>query len=640
MFELLANYLSTYQLHVFAAILLIVGFSVSNQTYKTSFYFLGLIVFGYLYFSWRFLETIENFWHLIILIIELLSYFFSFLYIYLAQNFKQINRSKEADIYEKELLLKKTFPLVDVYIPTYNEPENIVKKTIIGALNIDYPNHQVYVLDDGKRDWLKKLSADLGANYIRRENNENAKAGNMNHALTLTKGEYVAIFDADFIPFSNFLKRTIGFFKDKKIAMVQTPQFFYNHDPIEFNSQIFQDLGDEQRLWFDDIIVARDFYNVATSCGSCSVVRRKSLDSIGGFPEETITEDYDTSIQFLEKGLITRYLNERLSVGLAAEDFNGFFGQRKRWAIGNISVWRNHFKRGVLLPFWNYIVLFDWYYFIQIPAKIFLAFIPLLFLYFGIPPFYIENIDQLIIHHWAFLFANFLVINHLATNAFVPFLSNAISYICSLNIFPAVLRSFSANFTPKFEVTPKGITEEKPDIYAKNFRAAIIFFNWILFVGIVALILNLSKDQLGSVVVASIWTVSTIISFYIGQKLLIPGIRHRKEERFDIATIFYGYKNLHEEKPEKIQIINISLGGILVKGNGLSELKFVRIKESSKPIAVQFIESFREDNVDYARFSFIDLNEESYKDLFKLIYNKSYIPIRRTRFSALKVLFK
>ena len=295
MFELLANYLSTYQLHVFAAILLIVGFSVSNQTYKTSFYFLGLIVFGYLYFSWRFLETIENFWHLIILIIELLSYFFSFLYIYLAQNFKQINRSKEADIYEKELLLKKTFPLVDVYIPTYNESENIVKKTIIGALNIDYPNHQVYVLDDGKRDWLKKLSADLGANYIRRENNENAKAGNMNHALTLTKGEYVAIFDADFIPFSNFLKRTIGFFKDKKIAMVQTPQFFYNHDPIEFNSQIFQDLGDEQRLWFDDIIVTRDFYNVATSCGSCSVVRRKSLDSIGGFPEETITDDYDDS---------------------------------------------------------------------------------------------------------------------------------------------------------------------------------------------------------------------------------------------------------------------------------------------------------------------------------------------------------
>jgi len=109
MFELLANYLSTYQLHVFAAILLIVGFSVSNQTYKTSFYFLGLIVFGYLYFSWRFLETIENFWHLIILIIELLSYFFSFLYIYLAQNFKQINRSKEADIYEKELLLKNFF---------------------------------------------------------------------------------------------------------------------------------------------------------------------------------------------------------------------------------------------------------------------------------------------------------------------------------------------------------------------------------------------------------------------------------------------------------------------------------------------------------------------------------------------------
>ena len=109
-------------------------------------------------------------------------------------------------------------PSVDVYIPTYNEPMEVLEKTITGVLCLDYPNFKAWVLDDGRRPWVKAFCEAKGVGYLTRPDNTHAKAGNINHALTKTSADFVAIFDADFIPQRNFLMRTVGFFADPGIG--------------------------------------------------------------------------------------------------------------------------------------------------------------------------------------------------------------------------------------------------------------------------------------------------------------------------------------------------------------------------------------------------------------------------------------
>jgi cellulose synthase (UDP-forming) len=140
---------------------------------------------------------------------------------------RRTNRSAEADRHERRLRAAPPvqLPAVDVFIPTYNEGLDVLERTIVGALGIDYPKLTVWVLDDGKRDWLREFCERKGAKYIRRDKNDHAKAGNINHALTVTSGEFVAPFDADFVPHRNFINRTLGFLDDDPtIGCVQTPR--------------------------------------------------------------------------------------------------------------------------------------------------------------------------------------------------------------------------------------------------------------------------------------------------------------------------------------------------------------------------------------------------------------------------------
>ena len=114
------------------------------------------------------------------------------------------------------------------------------------------------MLDDGRRPWLKEFCRDKGVGYLTRPNNAHAKAGNINHALTKTDAPYVAIFDADFIPQQNFLMRTMGFFADPKVGIVQTPHAFYNSDPMQTNLALRKTLPDDQRFFFEAIMPSRD----------------------------------------------------------------------------------------------------------------------------------------------------------------------------------------------------------------------------------------------------------------------------------------------------------------------------------------------------------------------------------------------
>ncbi|OOZ36705.1 hypothetical protein BOW52_10615 [Solemya elarraichensis gill symbiont] len=172
----------------------------------------------------------------------------------------------------------------------------------------------VWVLDDGKREWLKEFCKEHNVNYLTREDNSHAKAGNLNDGLKHASGELFAIFDADFVPLSDYLKRTTGFFvNNPDVGLVQTPQHFYNRDPIQSNLYLDKLLPDEQRLFFDVMAPCRDRWNAAFCCGSCSITRRKAVDEIGGIPTSSITEDLLTTLSLLKAGYKTIYLNEKLS---------------------------------------------------------------------------------------------------------------------------------------------------------------------------------------------------------------------------------------------------------------------------------------------------------------------------------------
>lgn len=229
---------------------------------------------------------------------------------------------------------------VDVYIPTYSEPIDLVRKTVLAAMAMDYP-HRTWILDDGRRQAMRALATELGCEYLARTDNVHAKAGNLNHALAHSQGELIVVFDADHAPRRDFLEKTLGYFDDAHVAFVQTPQDYYNLDSYQHRgSNASHEIWTEQALFFRVIQRGKDCWNSAFFCGSCAVVRRSSLERIGGFATGTITEDLHTSIRLHAAGFRSVYHAEPLAFGLAPESIEPFVTQRVRWGQGAMHVWR------------------------------------------------------------------------------------------------------------------------------------------------------------------------------------------------------------------------------------------------------------------------------------------------------------
>ncbi|HLF86291.1 MAG TPA: glycosyltransferase, partial [Nitrospiria bacterium] len=226
-----------------------------------------------------------------------------------------------------------TVPTVDILIPILNEPSDILYRTIIGCMNQDYPQGKlkVYVLDDGRRKETKTLAEKLSCGYITRPDNKDVKAGNLNNGLQYSKGELVLVFDCDHVPVRSFLRETVGFFLDPKVAFVQTPHHFYNPDTFQRNLKLEREICNEQDLFFHVIQPGRDHYNSAFFAGSGGIFRRSCLEDIGGFKTETLTEDLHTSMELHSRGYKSYYVNKDLSAGLSPESYTSYLKQRKRW---------------------------------------------------------------------------------------------------------------------------------------------------------------------------------------------------------------------------------------------------------------------------------------------------------------------
>ncbi len=226
-------------------------------------------------------------------------------------------------------------PTVDVFVCTYNEGVDVLGATLVGCDRITYP-HTTWVLDDGRRDEVRRLAERFGARYLSRPTNEHAKAGNINHALGRTDGQLILVLDADHVPQPDILDATVGYFDDPSVALVQTPHDFGNLDSF----QHFETGRHDQSMFFEVLMPGKDRHDGAFWCGSAAVILRHALEGIGGIATETVAEDFHTTIRLHGQGWHTRYHDETLVQGLAPHDLASFLLQRDRWARGNLAVLR------------------------------------------------------------------------------------------------------------------------------------------------------------------------------------------------------------------------------------------------------------------------------------------------------------
>lgn len=236
-----------------------------------------------------------------------------------------------------------TWPTVDIYVPSYNESLDVVRDTVLAAQCIDYPRDKmkIYILDDGKRNEFAVFASDAGVGYITRNDNKHAKAGNLNHAMTVTKGEYICVFDCDHVATRGFLQATVGsFLIDDRLALIQTPHYFYSPDPFERNLSAAREIPNEGALFYGPVQQGNDNWNATFFCGSCAVIRRSALEEIKGFAVETVTEDAHTALKLQRLGWNSAFLSIPLAAGLATERLGLHVIQRTRWARGMTQIFR------------------------------------------------------------------------------------------------------------------------------------------------------------------------------------------------------------------------------------------------------------------------------------------------------------
>lgn len=231
-------------------------------------------------------------------------------------------------------------PGVAIFITVAGEPKEVIYRTALAATTLSYDTFHVFILNDGyvagKPNWheAEEVATELGIRCITRTTPGGAKAGNINHALSLTDEEIIVLFDADMAPHSDFLEKVIPYFADPRTGFVQAPQFYTNAQRNDVSGAAWE----QQELFFGPIMEGKDRVNSAFICGTNVAIRREALNSVGGLYEKSIAEDFLTSLLIHKKGWQSYYLPVVLAEGLAPEDLLSYYKQQLRWARGSLEV--------------------------------------------------------------------------------------------------------------------------------------------------------------------------------------------------------------------------------------------------------------------------------------------------------------
>lgn len=453
------------------------------------------------------------------------------------------NRTAEADHDVPKLLAKSKLPKVDVLICTYNEDRDILERTIIGTVAINYPNFQAWVCDDGRRPWLKELCETHNVGYLTRGDNAHAKAGNINAALkrlaTLdSKPDFIAILDADFIPLPDFLTRTLALALDDDVGIVQTPQHFFNPDPIQSNLALTKVWPDEQRFFFDIVMASKDAWNAAFCCGTSSIIRFDALQSIGGFPTDSVTEDYLVSLRLREKGFRTVYLNEILSLGLAPEGLAEYTGQRSRWCLGFVQICRGAsgpLRWGNGLPVVDRVMLCET--FLHWSAthlfRVLAVIVPALYLLFDVQAVHANVVDA-IWHLAPFVVVQSAIFLWLTEGRVMPLMTDLYQMLCATEVLKSVWSGLLRPNGQKFKVTAKGGDRSRQFIQWPLLRIFGILL-LLTSLGILnAFVIDPSRPLADSAAIALFWSWYNIIILLLCCYVCAEQQQRRNGERFDV----------------------------------------------------------------------------------------------------------
>ena len=455
---------------------------------------------------------------------------------------RTIDRSAEVKAGLKRVASAAPVPLVDVFICTYNEEKAILERTIIGATGLEYGNYRVWILDDGRRPWLKSLTEELGCHYLTRPDNLHAKAGNINNALRHVAGlrdkpEFVSILDADFVPMPGFLTRVTSLMEDTTVGVVQTPQHFINPDPIQSNLAATDVWPDEQRFFFDILMPAKDAWGVAFCCGTSSVIRFSRLMEIGGFPTDSVTEDYLVTLRLKERGYRTVYLNERLTLGLAPEGLKEYITQRGRWCLGLMQIARGRsgpFSRQSKLNFIDRFSLLDAFmsWAAVYGTKVLGLVVPWLYLLFGIKAVY-ADLFELLKYFLPFYVWHAFTMAWISRGRSLAIMTDVSQYIAAPAVLRAVIVGLIKPKGHKFKVTAKGGDRSHKFIEWPLLRlygsALLITLLSIAY----AFIINPRGESIAYGGLALAWSLYNAVVLALVCFICIEQPRRRKSERFE-----------------------------------------------------------------------------------------------------------
>lgn len=581
---------------------------------------------GFSYLVWRIFFTIDYssnlLWPLTLLGAEIYSFIVFAIFAFAAVNLRHsLPLQKAKDI--------NYFPSVDIFICTYNESENILKDTIAGCKNIRYKNKKIHLLDDGNRPAIKQLAADFGINYITRDSNEGFKAGNINNALKHTDSELIAVFDADHIPVSTFLLELVDYFKDFNTGIVQTPQHFMNPDPFQKNLVVGKPMSNEQDLFFRVIQPGLARWNAAICAGTNFLIRREPLLKIGGLPYNTVTEDMDLGLRMRRLGLMVRYHNKPLAVGLAPETFKDYLNQRLRWAAGTIQIFL--FNRGIFFknltgPQKIFYLSGLMYYFFGFPRLIFIM-SPILYLLFGIKPLAANLYEVgifLIVCYLSKIFFFRKVAKKYRNFVFTDVYETAVCFYLSI----AVLKTLINPKNIKFSITNKGVDSTKTDFMMFLPQVILLCFAIASFI---VPIYNLYQHifTISALIVNLLLNLFNTVVLIFALKVALEKKDLRRERRIPIKI----EADLEDEKKRKmkIEVVNLSKRGTLLFSQRdkseeydaiLGDTNTLILPDVGK-IKLKLVRTHKEKDGRYYHFKFDSVSQEKENELAKLAFRNS-----------------
>lgn len=524
-------------------------------------------------------------------------------------------------------------PTVDIFIATYNEPIEVLKRTVAGCLNLSYPKEsvQIYLCDDGNREVVEQLASEFGVYYLTRTDNRFAKAGNLNHAMSQTDGELILTLDADMVPLPSFLEKTVPYFHDGATAFVQVPQAFYNEDPFQYNMFSKDRIPNEQDFFMQTLQAGKDRFNAVMYVGSNTVFRRTALDEIGGFATGVITEDMATGM-LLQGKFKSVSVGEVLAVGLAPESWLDLLKQRDRWSRGNIQCARkfNPLKVRGLTLMQRVLYLDGIVYWFNGLFKMIYILTPILFLLFGIQSFWADF--QSVFMFWlpAF-FSSYLAFKLVSNQKRSMFWSHIYESSMAFHLAGVALSELFLKKRVEFLVTPKGIQTDKRHFHLKTMIPHLIF----LLLSLLALVKIGYDVKVNGTMNADLMLINIFWVLYNGAGLFMALLvafdrpRYRKSERFVIEKEGH-LRSDHQDQSIACFLLDMSDSGArlsipLDQASSLYQGQTQLFFSENESVACDVVWSYPEGDKLMVGVAFTDTKKSEYLSLIRFLFTREHV---------------